>query len=108
MQRIAVDTVGPFEKDENGYVYVLVITDSFTRWTELIPMRNKSAESALKAIIQFVGRFGCPDEILSDNGGEFVNAIINGLCTYLNIDQKYIHPGSHEENGQVELRNKTL
>ena len=54
MQRIAVDTVGPFEKDENGYVYVLVITDSFTRWTELIPMRNKSAESALKAIIQFV------------------------------------------------------
>ena len=39
MQRIAVDTVGPFEKDENGYVYVLVITDSFTRWTELIPMR---------------------------------------------------------------------
>ena len=108
MQRIAVDTVGPFEKDSEGYEYVLVITDSFTRWTELVPMRNKTAKSAARAILQFVGRFGCPTEILSDNGGEFVNAIIDGLCRYLDIGRAYIHPGSHQENGQIERTNKEM
>ena len=86
----------------------MVITDAFTRWTELVAMKDKTAKSAAKAILQFVGRFGCPNEILSDNGGEFVNAIIDGLCSYLNIDRAYIHPGSHQENGQIERTNKEM
>ena len=37
-----------------------------------------------------------------------MNAIIDGLCSYLNIDRAYIHPGSHQENGQIERTNKEM
>lgn len=36
-QRIAADIAGPFPKSENGYLYILVVADYFTKFCEIIP-----------------------------------------------------------------------
>ena len=46
MVKISMDTIGPLDEDEDGFKYVLVIIDHFTRWVELHATRTVSAEEA--------------------------------------------------------------
>lgn len=105
-ERIAVDTVGPLRKDPSGYEYILVVICCFTRFVELHPVRTTSGAEAAKALLQYVGRYGCPSEIISDNGSQFRNDVIKALCTLLMTDDLKILAYSHEENGLVERVNK--
>jgi len=75
MQKVAVDTIGPLEKDAHGNTHVCVITDCFSRFTMLIPTRDASALSAARALLQWFGLFGAPAELLSDMGTQFINTI---------------------------------
>lgn len=51
---------------------------------------------------------GCPSGILSDNGKEFKNAIIDNLCTLMSINKKFSSPYKPSTNGLIERTNKTL
>ena len=73
MQRIAVDSIGPFENDQFGSTHVCVIIDSFSRFTMLVLNRDATALSAARALLQWVGLFGQPNELLSDMGTQFIN-----------------------------------
>jgi hypothetical protein len=36
MERLNIDTFGPFERDDNGNQYIIVIIDCFTRFVKLL------------------------------------------------------------------------
>ena len=42
-ERIAMDIAGPFPRSENEYVYILVVADYFTKFTEIYPLPNIEA-----------------------------------------------------------------
>lgn len=49
-ERIAIDIAGPFPKTNNGFVYILVIADYFTKFTEIFPLRDIEAETVANTI----------------------------------------------------------
>jgi hypothetical protein len=54
MNRIAVDTIGPINKTEEGYKCILVIIDAFSRYTNLYPTKATTAVGAADAIVDWV------------------------------------------------------
>ncbi|ROT61276.1 hypothetical protein C7M84_020948 [Penaeus vannamei] len=57
-----------------GYRYVLSIVDHHSRYLQLVPLRNKTAETVLRGFYDhFITLFGPPRQIMTDNGGEFAN-----------------------------------
>ncbi|KAM8952228.1 protein NYNRIN-like [Pelodytes ibericus] len=55
-----------------GFQYVLVEVDLFSGWPEAYPVRNQTAPTTAKKIIQeIVCRFGVPEVIESDQGPAF-------------------------------------
>ncbi len=51
--------------------------DSFTRFTILVALKDKTATTVCRAIIDNnICPYGSPRVILSDNGAEFNNAIL--------------------------------
>ena len=106
--RIAVDTIGPLPDSKEGHKYILVIIDSFSRWIELLPIPDTTAITAADALLQFVGRYGVPCAMLTDNGTQFVNQTVEQLSALLNVDHIKTHAYSHEENGIVERANKEV
>jgi hypothetical protein len=75
-ERIAIDLTGPHPKSRSGHVYILTVVDTFTKWAEGIPLRNKEAITVARALMDVViPRFGVPLQILSDNGKEFDNVV---------------------------------
>jgi hypothetical protein len=102
MQRIAVDTIGPLPEDNKGNAYIVVIIDCFSRIVECYPATDTTAIQAANAVHSWMCRYGLPSQIVSDNGSQFANELVETFCNLNHIDHHLIHPYSHEENGIVE------
>jgi hypothetical protein len=102
MKRLSIDTLGPLPVTPDGYKYVFVIIDTFSRWVELFPMKSTDAEEAALALLQHSGRFGFAQEFISDSGTQFVNNIISDLAKLMLTDSRATMAYSKEENGIVE------
>lgn len=85
-ERISMDLLTNFAETEKGNKHLLVMVDNFSRFCELVPIPNKTAETIASAFHdQIICRYSMPKEILSDNGPEFSNSILTRLCNLYNI-----------------------
>lgn len=108
MQQLAIDFIEGLPASLGGEDSILVIIDSFSRFVELYPCSGTTATAACTGIVQHLGRYGIPDEILTDNGPSFKSDLMNALCTVIDTNHIRITPYSHEENGIVERANKEV
>lgn len=87
-KRIAVDIAGPFPKTNNGFLYILVIADYFTKFTEIFPLSHIEAETVPNTIFRgWIKRYGCPQGLHSDQGVQFESHIFQELCKMLQINK---------------------
>ena len=105
MNLIAIDFL-KVDKCSGGYEYILVIVDHFTRYTQAYATRNKSGKTAAEKLFNdFILRFGIPDRILHDQGGEFENKLFKELEKYLGVKRCRTTPYHPMCNGMVERMN---
>ena len=102
MQRINVDTTGPLPTSPEGFKYIVVVIDTFTRYLVTYPARTMEAEECAKLLNRFTTTYGIPDEILTDNGGQYVNLHLRHLFDLWGVRHIKTTPYSHEENEIVE------
>ena len=85
------------------------MSDAFTKWIELIPLPNKSAEEVGKAIYEnWICRNSPMDVLITDNGKEFRNQIMEELCMNNGIKHRYTSPYHPQTNAQCERQNRTI
>ena len=71
-KKIAIDIVGELPRSTSGYKYILTIVDYATRYPEAIPLRTTNSKAIADALIQYFSKVGIPDEIVSDEGSNFM------------------------------------
>ena len=72
---------------------------------ELYAVPQLSAKCTAQILIEYTSRYATPDQILTDNGKEYVNNITAELVNLLYTQHLTILPYSHEENSIVERAN---
>ncbi|GFU65358.1 retrovirus-related Pol polyprotein from transposon 412 [Trichonephila clavipes] len=66
--------------------YVLVITNHFSKWAEIIPLKKASARVIADNFFDnYISRFGAPIKLISDNGPQFISDIFENLSEILGI-----------------------
>jgi len=108
MERWEIDTIGPLPEDEDGNRFILVIICCFTRWANLYAIKDTTARSCVDAVMQHVGTFGTPNQILTDNGTQFINELVEELLKIIGVQHLTILAYSKEENAIVERVNKEV
>ena len=93
---------------EDGYKYLLVAVDHFTRFAWTMPLRSKSASATLEAFLKLEMPLNKPRVLLSDNGKEFCNESFDKYCKAFGIEQKFTIPYHPQSDGVVERMNRTL
>lgn len=94
---------------ENGFQYLFVCVDSFSRFSVLTPLKDKTANSVARAFVNYViCPYGSPSVLLSDNGSEFNNTVLLEICKSFQIKKCNIVPHSPCSNGKVERCNKRI
>ncbi len=108
-ERVHLDILGPFNESSKGNRYLLVIVDQFTRWVEIYPLPDQSAEKMAKVFFDnYVARFGVPLQIHTDQGRNFCGNFFQVFCELLEITKTRTTPYRPSSNGQVERYNRTI
>ena len=109
MERVHLDMMGPFPEPRSGNKYILVMVDQFTKWVEVQPLPEISAETTARAAVDgFFSRFGYPEQIHTDQGKNFDGNLFRELCKMLRITKTRTTPYRPSSNGQVECYNRLL
>lgn len=108
MERLAIDTMGPLTKDKDGYQYIVVIIDCFSRWVELYAAKDATGMEAAQALYYHMGRYGSCTQLITDNGSQYTSELMNELIRLGGMQVHRITPYSHEENAMVERANKEV
>lgn len=107
--RLHIDILGPLPKSKDGFRYILMIVDSFSKWTEALPLLTmESREIAWKLYDEIICRFGCPDSILTDRGQNFMSLLLKELCQILRITKLSTSSYHAACNAQVERMNSVV
>lgn len=108
-QRVAMDLTGPFPLSRRRNRYVVVIVDYFTKWTEAYALPDMEAKTVARVFVEeFCCRFGVPEEVHTDQGGQFRSALYHQLCCLLGISRTRTTAYHPMSDGLVERFNRTL
>ena len=97
--------VDELPRSTSGYKYILTIVDYATQYPEAIPLRTASSKAIEDALIKYFSEVGIPDEIVSDQGFNFMSKLMAQLYEQLGINKiktSIYHP---QANGLVERFN---
>ena len=106
--RIAMDVFGPLNRTKAGNKYILVLMDYVTKWPEAFALRNGTAETIVNFLIEVTARIGVPQELLTDNGSNFMSKVMKKYCSMTGIKQIRTSPYHPQTDGMVERFNATL
>jgi hypothetical protein len=98
----------PVPGDGLRYQYVLLIVDALSKFPVAAPLVDKESRTVASALWDIVTVFGAPAVIVSDNGAEFVNTVVDGLSQLHGIERRVVTPYRPQANGQVERFNRSL
>ena len=108
-QRVAIDLVGPIAaRTDSGYRYILTMVDYATRYPEAVPLKDIETETVAEALVTMFTRVGIPEEVLSDQGSQFMSAVMKEVSRLLSLTQLVTTPYHPMCNGLVERFNETL
>ncbi|GFS55994.1 retrovirus-related Pol polyprotein from transposon 17.6 [Trichonephila clavipes] len=85
---VTLDLLGLFPASRpDRYRFLFVITDHFTKWSELIPLRKASAQTIANALFEnYISRYGAPISLIGDNGPPiFISEVFEQLSHRLDI-----------------------
>ncbi|MES9880687.1 MAG: reverse transcriptase domain-containing protein [Sedimenticola sp.] len=109
MDCLATDILGPLPKTPRGNRYILVVADHFSKWVEIFPIEDQTAETCARVILnEVIARFGTPLSIHSDQGRNYESQVFKELCRMLEVKKTRCSPKNPRGNGVVERFNKTL
>ena len=95
MQDLSID-IKTMPQAFGGYHLSLVITCDQTNFTIAVPLKDRTAQTIVEALIyRVIYLFGLPRQILCDEATEFTSAIIQAILCMLNCRLKVISPYNH-------------
>ena len=105
--QVSLDIMGPFPESQ-GNKYILLIGDQFSKWYEAVALTNQEAKTVAKAFVEhWIVRFGCPVNLHSDQGSNFMSKLFGSIGSELGI-QRTSTTSYHPQGNAIERTNRTI
>lgn len=101
---VAIDFLGPLPSGHS----LLVLIDYFSRFTEVVVMKQTSTDLTIQALFETFSRFGVPETLRTDNGPQFISEAFKTFCREFGIEHQKTTPYWPQANGEVERMNNTI
>ncbi|CAG8660280.1 1614_t:CDS:2, partial [Paraglomus occultum] len=106
---VGIDHVGPLHETPEGYQYMIIAQDYFTKWPIVKPTKTTNMDEALKFVYEEIYTvYGKPQQLISDQGSAFTGELWNAAMKKWKINHTPTTAANPQGNGQVERFNQTL
>lgn len=106
---VVIDTIGPLPISEYGNKYAITMICDLSKYLVFIPIPNKEAPTVAKAILShFILIYGLIKKILTDLGTEYINSVLDELCTLLQMTHNKSTAYHHQTVGTAERSHRTF
>ena len=95
--RVHLDFAGPFMNRN-----FLIAVDAFSKWPEIIEMTSTTAGNTTKVLRYMFARNGLPEQLVSDNGPQYVSSEFTEFCKSNGIKHYRVAPYHPASNGLAE------
>lgn len=73
-EMISCDIMGPFPRSSKGHKFIFVVTDNFSKYSLIFPLRSSTAELICRKIEEDIFLvYGVPRILVCDNGPQFIS-----------------------------------
>jgi hypothetical protein len=103
-----VDILGPFPRAINGYRFLFVAIDKFTKWPEATPVVSITQGAAVAFLKSIVCRFRVPSHIITNNGTQFTSRLFQEYCEGISTQLCFASVADPKSNGQAERANAEI
>ena len=86
----------------------LIVVDAKSKWMEIIPMSSTTTTATLRALRFLFSVHGLPEEMVSDNGPQFVSQEMKEFLKFNGICQCLSPPYHPSSNGEAERAVRTF
>ena len=107
-ETLQADLVGPLTTSADENVYIQSVINTFTRWCELRPIKNRRAVSVAEALLEIFYVRGLPKNITFDNAKELQSDMMHNMLKSIGIHTQRICPYRPQSNRMVEALNKRI
>ena len=108
-QRCHIDLSGPFVTSKRGMKYILIFKDALTKWVEIFALPSKTADAVAECLVdEILMRHGAPSLLMSDQGTEFVNSVVDQVSLLLRIRRVTTSPYHPRADGLAENQVGTI
>ncbi|CAL1686650.1 unnamed protein product [Lasius platythorax] len=102
------DHFGPISESINGNKHILLVVDSFSRFTWLFPCKSTTSKETIKHLTWLFQNFGNPEVLISDRGTSFTSQEFANFIKPRGIKHSLIAVAAPWANGVVERINRFL
>ena len=107
--KVSLDIVGPLPITPSGNQYILTMQDLLTKYSVAVTLRDATALSIADAITKnFICIYGAPKAILTDQGTNFLSALMRCLTKKFNIQHFKTTAYRPQSNGSIERSHHVL
>jgi len=107
--QVAIDIVGPLPVcKDSGNRFILTLVDLCIYYPQAIPLKQHTAFNVAQALSTVFSRFGFSQEILSDQGTDFMSEVMQIFLHDFGIKHIRTSPYHPQSNGASERFNETL
>jgi hypothetical protein len=109
--RVHMDLLMLDESDEfegQRFNYILLCVCALSKFPVAVKLMNKESRTVAAALWSIIATYGPPTILISDQGPEFVNEIVDALATLHGVERRIITAYRPQANGQVERFNRAL
>jgi hypothetical protein len=105
---LGIDLVFGLPLTEEGFHGCLIITEYITKFPWVVPITSKEAIEIARHIFHYICIFGPPKGLLSDEGNEFCNLLVNTMLELFGIKHIITSPYHPQTNGLTKKFNGIL
>jgi hypothetical protein len=105
-----MDMIGKINPPSSkGHQFILAVTDYFTKWVEVVPMKSITSRDVISFVKEHViHRFWIPQTITTDGGSVFISDEFKKFTADMGIKLIRSSPYYAQAKGQAEASNQSL
>ena len=107
--RLHMDILGPVTQTSEGYKYILLVVDSFSKWPEAFPLKTQDSKEIAKVLFSGIFcRYGAPHTIVTDRGQNFMSKLVTAVCEIFQVTRHFTSSYHPQTNATCERMNSTI